>query len=91
MKKEDLTEKEIAVLGGLASCGASFDEHCVTFDYISEESKVPVKELPKIMKSLRSKGLVEFYRGLVTEDCQVAGSGYCLSSLGRELVEKLEL
>tara|TARA_Y100000310_G_C20220316_1_gene595449 strand:- start:107 stop:385 length:279 start_codon:yes stop_codon:yes gene_type:complete len=34
------------------------------------------KELSKEFKILREAGLVDFSNGLMTEDCEVAGSGY---------------
>lgn len=87
----ELAPKEKIIIQALASLRADYCEHCVSFDYLSDESKIPVKELPSLMKSLRAKELVEFNRGLMTEDNEVAGSGYCLTSEGRKLVDKLEL
>ena len=47
------------------------------------------KELSKEFKILREAGLVSFYNGLMTEDGEVAGSGYCLNDSARAEIAKL--
>lgn len=47
------------------------------------------KELSKEFKILREAGLVSFERGLMTDEGQVAGSGYCLNWKAKNEIEKL--
>ena len=45
----------------------------------------------KAIKELKSHNMLEFYRGLMTEDGEVAGSGWCRSEAGNEYVEEYQL
>jgi DNA-binding MarR family transcriptional regulator len=66
------------------------EEHCWGYDALrSERYKRP--ELKKAIKKLRDLGYVEYWRGLMTEDGEVAGSGFCRSRKGNEYVEEHSL
>lgn len=84
MKKETIkiSQHEEEVLEFLA--GASSDcSQCSYFIQISEGTGLDVKLVRRSCRSLRRKGLVEFWRGLMTDDNEVAGSGYCISDKGK--------
>ena len=81
-EKLEITEQERLVLETLFEY-AYDSERCISFDWIESETKLNRKEVQKACRSLREKGLVEFYRGLMTDDGEVAGSGYCTSYEGR--------
>lgn len=82
-KLEPIDEHILVVLSGT-------EEHCCGYWSLeSPEYKRP--ELKKAIKKLRDLGYVEYWRGLMTEDGEVAGSGFCRSRLGNEYVEKYEL
>lgn len=49
------------------------------------------KELQKDIAFLRTVGLVEYYRGLMNDDNEVTGSGFCRTKAGNEFVEKYNL
>ena len=66
------------------------DEHggmCYSFSYIAHKG-LDTKAVRKACRSLKKKGLAEFHRGLMTEENEVAGSGYCISSEGVKLIDK---
>jgi len=65
----------------------STSEYCVGYNGIggkTPENMVAIKELKK-------HDMIEFWRGLMTEDGEVAGSGWCRSSKGNEYVEQYKL
>ena len=91
MSKEEITEIEKKVLEVLFGSTRTHGEYCIGFDYIEGDTNLSRKEVKKVVHSLRDKGFAEFYRGLLDDDGQVAGSGYCISVKGVELAEKLEI
>lgn len=81
-KKINLSKNELKVLQVLHR--DAYDcEICLAFDWIEGETKLSKKEVQKACKVLREKELIEFHRGLMSDDGQVAGSGYCISYKGR--------
>ncbi|MDE2020539.1 MAG: hypothetical protein KGJ13_09410 [Patescibacteria group bacterium] len=86
-----MTANETKVLALLAS--GSEDFGVMSFASIAYFIKLNRKKIRRACRSLKRKGLAEFYRGLWTEDGVPAGSGYGATALGREqadakLVEK---
>lgn len=67
------------------------DENCRSFSDIAGYAEISVKEVRLACRSLRKKGLVEFYNGLLTSDGEVAGSGYCINKAGVEYVKNNSL
>lgn len=43
------------------------------------------------IKELKKHGMIDFYRGLMTEEGEVAGSGWCRSVKGNKYVEEYQL
>lgn len=87
-----ITDLEKKILTLLFQITSKDGEMCVGFKYLSGvEYNLDVKAIRRGCRSLRRKGLAEFYHGLMNEDGEVAGSGYCISSEGNELAEELEL
>lgn len=78
-----LNENESKILGVLDLVTREHGDLCVAFDYLIGETKLERAIVRRACRSLRSKGLAEFYRGLVTEDGEMAGSGYCISRAGQ--------
>lgn len=69
---------------------SSTEEYCCGYDSLtSKEYKRP--ELQKSIKKLRDLNHVEYWRGLMTDDGEVAGSGFCRSRLGNQYVEEHQL
>lgn len=89
--EKTITEVEKKVLEVLFGSTRLHGEYCIGFDWIEGDTNLSRKEVKKAVHSLKEKGLAEFYRGLMDDDNQVAGSGYCISKKGVELAEKLEL
>lgn len=59
-------------------------EMCIGFSWIMGATILSMgrKEVRDACRSLRNKGLAQFVRGLMTEDGQVAGAGYCITMDG---------
>lgn len=84
---ERLTKQEEAVLIELSST----EEHCVNYAYLDGVEGMHRKELMPIIKHLKELGYIEFWRGLMTEEGEVAGSGWCRSRAGNDYVEEHQL
>lgn len=63
-------------------------EWCVGYRGITGE-KSP--ENVKAIKELKENDMIIFYRGLMTEDGEVCGSGWCRSKKGNDYVEEFKL
>lgn len=82
-----LTENEEAVLAEMHSDG----EYCINYTYLAGLNGMSRKELQPIIKHLKELGYIDFYRGLMTEEGEVAGAGWCRSSAGNDYAEEHEL
>lgn len=87
-KKINLNENEKKVLLYLREASMPDGEYCLPFDYISDGTNLDRKAVRKACRSLARKGLAGFYRGLMTDDGEVAGSGYSITYYGRDFVDK---
>lgn len=83
MREVKLTKDEEHILAELYSDS----EMCLNYSWLTGERK----ELELIIKRLKELDYIEFHRGLMTEDGQVAGSGWCRSELGNKYVEDNQL
>lgn len=63
---------------------------CVSFSYLADNG-LTIKEVRRACRSLRRKGLSEFHRGLMNDDGEVAGSGYCISRDGEALINPCDI
>lgn len=63
----------------------SSEDACFPFAPISDETGLDRKRVKFICRSLRRKGLAEFYRGLWTDEGEPGGAGYCVTRAGRTL------
>lgn len=82
-----LNENEEAVLAELSGT----EEYCINYAYLNGLKGMTRKELEPIIKHLKELDFIEFWRGLMTEDGEVAGSGWCRSRKGNEYVEEQQL
>jgi hypothetical protein len=80
-----LSEPQRAVVSVLNGLEPDF---AVTFAWIASESGVgSEKKARNVTRQLAKMGITEFVRGLTDEyTCQACGSGYRLSSMGRQMV-----
>ena len=88
VRKPKLNEDMRLVLESLALNSGS-DWNCKGFASIAsdiESKKLDRKRIRFCCRALTRKGLAEFHRGLWTEDGEPAGSGYCCTEAGRELI-----
>jgi hypothetical protein len=71
-----MTELEIRVLGSLLG---GEDYHYFSYKVIESETKQPRSVLKPIVDKLKDEGYILFARGLMTDEGQVAGSGFCIN------------
>lgn len=64
-------------------------ECCVYFRTIARKVEMEVQQVRRITRHLARKGLAEYWRGLWTEDGDLAGAGYCITDKGREIANAL--
>ena len=61
---------------------------CMPFAPIMAHTELDRKIVRRNIRALARKGLAEYFRGLTTEDGEIAGAGYCITKAGRMLAEK---
>lgn len=82
-----LTDQENDVLIAMSSS----EEHCVAYSNLEYGTNLKRKELEPIIKHLKELGYITFWRGLMTDEGEVAGSGWCRSRAGNDYIEEHEL
>jgi hypothetical protein len=82
-----LTGNEEAVLMEMRSNA----EYCINYAWLDGTNGMHRKELEPIIKHLKELEYIDFYRGLMTEEGEVAGSGWCRSRKGNDYMEEHEL
>jgi len=73
------TDNEVKVIGSLSRDS----ELCWGYDHICSETGLTRQEAKKAIDNLRLYDVVHFWRGLMTEEGEVAGAGFCLGSVNR--------
>ena len=66
-------------------------ELCLHFKTIMDATGLDRKMVRFQVRALARKGLAEYFRGLFTEDGEVAGAGYCITKEGMKTIETLML
>lgn len=59
-------------------------EICADFDTIQNQTGFPRDLVRPYCQILKFKGLAEFHCGLINDDGQLGGAGYCISKEGVE-------
>ena len=88
MREVKLTDLETRVFGAWE--GMDPDYSGLSFRSVSQRSGVPIPKIRATVRRLARKGLVEFQRGMVTEDGALGGSGYSLTDEGDRLNRLLD-
>lgn len=90
MNQPKLSELQLKLLENLReACVGSEDYLYYPYASITDGIDVDRKELTKAMRRLRKLELAQFARGLMTEEGQVAGSGFRITDSGEELLDQL--
>lgn len=79
-----LEEDILAILSGT-------EEFCYNYDALVGTIGVSRKYLEPAIKHLRENQYITHWKGLMTDDGEVAGSGWCRSSKGNDYVEEHNL
>ena len=58
-------------------------EMCTPFAPIQNHTGYDRRTVRRYVRALARKGLAEYFRGLCTEDGELAGAGYCITVAGR--------
>ena len=89
MVKIKINEKERKCLNFLA--GEYWGGLCYSFVTIEDDTGLSRSEVRRACRSLRRKGLAKFVRGLMNDDGEVAGSGYCATRVGAAFVSPCDV
>ena len=82
-QEKTLSSDEAKVLEILVGHTRPHGELCIAFGWIVSDTNLPLKQVRTACRSLRAKGFAEFYSGLMTDEGEVAGSGYCATPEGQ--------
>lgn len=83
-----LTDTEWCILETLSgNFSHDFDWWVYSFKGLARETGKPLDDAKAACRSLRQKGLARYVNGLVTEDGELAGSGYTATKEGKTLCE----
>jgi len=84
-----MTRDHVKVLRALDDLTRPGGEYCVPFAPLESETGLPRPRVRFICRHLARKGLAEFHAGLIDEDGEFCGAGYCISRTGQALVADL--
>lgn len=82
-----LDDNEKAILQEITSNS----EYCINYQHLVGTNNLSRKQIEPIIARLKDMQFIEFHRGLMTEDGEVAGSGWCRTELGNRYLERHEL
>lgn len=77
-----LTEREKQCFSAWSNTEEEYD--VLSFKQIAASSGLDPSVIRRHVRALARKGYTVFARGCMTEDGEVAGSGYALTKMGRE-------
>jgi hypothetical protein len=78
-----MLDHHVRVLRALSETTRPFGEYCVPFKTIGYEAEInDVRTVRRITRHLARKGFAQYWRGLWTDEGEVAGSGYCITPEG---------
>jgi len=84
--------KERLNLVGLLHCYAeeSTPETCTYLFNISNDYNIPIEVVRNGSRILREFGLLEYHKGLMNDEGECRGSGYCISEDGVNFLNYME-
>lgn len=77
---------ELSVLDALRELTTP-TEICVSFDTLQSQTGFPRELVKPYCQILKFKGLAKFHRGLINDDGEMGGSGYCISKEGLKMFD----
>jgi hypothetical protein len=77
-----MIEGQQICLGALETLTYPDGERCSPFRPIQDYTGYDRKTVRRHVRALARKGLAEYFRGLCTEDGDMAGAGYCITKAG---------
>lgn len=88
-----VTARELPVLRQLEELTKPYGEYCVPFHWLSgyQKGDPETREVRRIVRQLKRKGLAEYHSGLVNEYTgMLCGSGHCISKKGIDALKEIE-
>lgn len=77
-----MNETQLHCLDALYSMTYPNGEMCVPFRPIMDITLYNRRVVRVAIRALARKGFAEYFRGLTTEDGEMAGAGYCITKAG---------
>lgn len=87
MTRPVMIEAQQKCLAVLAEITTPNGEMCVPFAPIQRHTEYDRKTVRRHVRALARKGFAEYFRGLITEDGDFAGAGYCITKAGLAVYE----
>jgi len=84
------SNKKWRILESLYVLSRTDDLTCVPFQPIIDETGYSREDVKEVIQWLSGRGLCKFYRGLMTDEGTVAGSGYVITESGCNIFELFE-
>ncbi len=79
-----IPEVEKMILEGIHD--TCYDDYAAGYDSFEDWTGLTHKDLKPILLEMRNKGLVTYEKGLMTDDGEVAGSGYMITYKGKCII-----
>ncbi|PCI51935.1 MAG: hypothetical protein COB49_00595 [Alphaproteobacteria bacterium] len=79
----------IKILKFLSNNTLENGERCVSFAPIMAATGMSKQRVSSVVRWLSHNGLADFYKGLMTDDGDFAGAGYCISGAGSKILENI--
>jgi hypothetical protein len=86
MNPKELREREQKVLSALHGLDEDF---CFGFQTIMRETGLDRRTVRLTCRRMARKGYTAYHRGLFNDDGEVAGSGYAITSKGRDYLNTI--
>lgn len=88
MTKLKLASHHEKVLQALDELTEPSGDYCVGFSPLVLDCGMDRQAIRRVVRHFARKGWAEYYKGLLTEDGDLAGSGYCITHEGRAALSR---
>lgn len=89
MSETDITLSKLEASVFRAWEGVDADFGYLSFKAVSEDSGVELHRIRRAVRSIARKGLLQFSKGLWTDEGQLCGAGYGLTEAGKKYLNRI--